>query len=258
VSPSSGILERGFLLPTISMTTRRSPAPLAAARVLVVGIGGLGAPAARALAEAGVGTLGLVDPDLVELSNLHRQPLYDDADVGAPKVEAAAARLRALAPALAIETHRRRCDADDAPLFRRFDVVLDGTDTIAAKFDVNDAAVAAGVPLVHAGVLGWRAQVMTVLPGASACYRCVFEEAPPPGDVPSCSEAGVLGPVPALAAALQAADALRIVTGVAPLYAGRLLALDLLDGRWRAVPLARNPRCPTCANEAPVERSATA
>ena len=110
----------------------------------------------------------------------------------------------------------------------------------------------------YAGVLGFRAQLMTVLPGTTACYRCVFEEAPPPGDAPSCNEAGVLGPVPALVAALQAAEALRLLTGSAPSYADRLLSLDLREGRWRTVPLARNPRCPTCAAAAPVERSVTA
>jgi len=206
-------------------------------RVLVIGVGGLGAPAATALAAAGVGMLGLVDPDVVEVSNLHRQPLYTGADVGRPKVEVATERLRGLAPAL-----------------RGFDVVLDGTDTIAAKFVVSDAAVAAGVPLVHAGVLGFRAQLLTVLPGRSACYRCVFEEAPPPGDVPSCQEAGVLGPVAALAGALQAAEAIRLLAGEPPAWANALLALDTQAGRWRTVPVAPNPRCPACAPRA-VERS---
>src|SRR5262245_1930342 len=226
-------------------------------RALVIGVGGLGAPAAMALAAGGIGTLGLVDSDVVDVSNLHRQPLYETADVGRAKVDVAADRLRARHPALRVETWRARFAADDAALLRGFDVVLDSTDTIAAKFDVNDAAVAAGVPLVHAGVLGFRAQLMTVLPGRSACYRCIFEDAPPPGDVPSCSEAGVLGPVPALAAAVQAAEALRLLTGRAPLYADRLLTIDLLTGATRAVPLARNPRCPACTPPAQVERSAT-
>jgi molybdopterin/thiamine biosynthesis adenylyltransferase len=215
-------------------------------RALVIGVGGLGAPAAMALAAGGIGTLGLVDPDVVELSNLHRQPLYETADVGRAKVDVAADRLRARHPALRVETWRARFAADDAALLRGFDVVLDGTDTIAAKFDVNDAAVAAGVPLVHAGVLGFRAQLMTVLPGATACYRCIFEDVPPPGDVPSCQEAGVMGPVPVLAGALQAAEALRILAGEAAAFADRLLAIDLLAGTWRAVPLAANPRCRTC------------
>ncbi len=215
---------------------------IARGRVLVIGVGGLGAPAATALAAAGVGTLGLVDPDVVELSNLHR------------KVEVAAERLLGLAPALRVATWRARFGPSDAHLLRAFDVVLDGTDTIAAKFVVSDAAVAAGVPLVHAGVLGFRAQLLTVFPGRSACYRCVFEEAPPPGDVPSCQEAGVLGPVAALAGALQAAEAIRLLAGEPPAYANALLALDTQAGRWRTVPVAPNPRCPACAPRA-AERS---
>ncbi|HZP42022.1 MAG TPA: HesA/MoeB/ThiF family protein [Candidatus Binatia bacterium] len=238
------------------MLTARPDPRLGAARILVVGVGGLGSPAAAALAAAGVGTLGLVDPDAVEVSNLPRQPLYETADVGRPKVAAAAARLAALAPGIAVEPHARRFGAGDAALAARFEVVLDGTDTIAAKFAVNDACVAAGVPLVHAGVLGLRAQVMTVLPGRSACYRCVFEEAPPPGDVPSCDEAGVLGPTVAFAAALQAAEAIRLATGSEPLFADRLLAIDLGAGRHRRVPLARNPRCQSCrAADHAVQRS---
>ena len=231
-----------------------SAASLAAARVLVVGVGALGAPAARVLAEAGVGTLGLIDPDLVEVSNLHRQPLYTDEDIGRAKVEVAAERLHALAPALRVDTWRARFGAADAHLLRGFDVVLDGTDSIAAKFIVNDAAVAAGVPLVHAGVLGFRAQLLTVLPGRSACFRCVFEEAPPPGDVPSCEEAGVLGPVPVLAGALQAAEALRLLAGLPPAHANAILTIDTQAGRWRSVPLAQSPRCPVCAPRA-TERS---
>ena len=215
-------------------------------RALVIGVGGLGAPAAMALAAAGVGTLGLVDPDVVEVSNLHRQPLYATADVGHAKVEVAAERLRERHPALRVETWRERFAPPHGALVRRFDVVLDGTDTIAAKFDVNDAAVAAGVPLVHAGVLGFRAQLMTVLPGATACYRCIFEEVPPPGDVPSCQEAGVMGPVPVLAGALQTAEAFRVLAGEPAVFADRLLAIDLLAGTWRIVPLAANPRCRTC------------
>jgi molybdopterin/thiamine biosynthesis adenylyltransferase len=215
-------------------------------RALVIGVGGLGAPAAMALAAAGIGTLGLVDPDVVEVSNLHRQPLYETVDVGRAKVDVAAVRLRTRHPALRVETRRARVAAHDATLLRGFDVVLDGTDTIAAKFDVNDAAVVAGVPLVHAGVLGFRAQLMTVLPGATACYRCIFEDVPPPGDVPSCQEGGVMGPVPVLAGALQAAEALRILAGDPAAFADRLLAIDLLAGTWRTVPLAANARCPIC------------
>ncbi len=141
---------------------------IARGRVLVIGVGGLGAPAATALATAGVGTLGLVDPDAVEVSNLHRQPLYTDADVGRPKVEVAAERLRGLAPALRVATWCARFGPSDVHLLRGFDVVLDGTDTIAAKFAVSDAAVTAGVPLVHAGVLGWPRACRWCTPACSA------------------------------------------------------------------------------------------
>jgi adenylyltransferase/sulfurtransferase len=228
-------------------TIDESTSRLARARALIVGVGALGSPAALALAAAGVGALGLVDPDAVELSNLHRQPLYGTGDLGRAKVEVAAERLRGLHPALRVDTWRACFAPAHAARLGGFGVVLDGTDTVAAKFVVNDAAVAAGVPLVHAGVLGFRAQLMTVLPGTSACYRCVFEEAPPPGDVPSCQEAGVLGPVTALAGALQAAEAIRILTGARPAFADRLLSVDALAGSWRTVRVAANPRCPVCA-----------
>ena len=233
-------------------TNDEREARLARTRALIVGIGGLGAPAAMALAAAGVGTLVLVDPDTVELSNLHRQPLYETADVGRAKVDVAAARLRAAHPAVRVVTHRARFAPDH---LASCDVVLDGTDSIAAKFLVNDACVDAGVPLVHAGVLGFCAQILTVLPGRSACYRCVFEEAPPPGDVPSCQDAGVLGPVPPLAGALQAAEALRVLTGVEATHADRLLSFDLHAGRWRVVPVAARPSCPACARLHVVGRS---
>jgi adenylyltransferase/sulfurtransferase len=230
----------------MNLTHRPDPA-LAGRRVLVVGIGGLGAPAAAALAAAGVGTLGLIDPDRVDASNLPRQTLYDDADVGLPKVEVAAARLAERTPGLRTHgAHRRFTDADVA-LAAGYDALVDGTDTIAAKFAVNDAAVAAGRPLVHAGVLGWRAQLTTILPGETACYRCVFEETPPPGDVPSCQDAGVVGATTALAAAIQAAEVVRLLGGTRPALAGRLLTIDLLSGLHRTIPLARRPGCPACA-----------
>jgi adenylyltransferase/sulfurtransferase len=215
----------------------------------VIGLGGLGCPAALALARAGVGTIGLVDPDVVDVSNLPRQLLYDDGDVGRAKVDAAAERLGAIAPATRIVATRALFTAEDAGRLRDFDVVLDGTDSIAAKFAVSDAAVAARVPLVHAGAVGWRAQILTIVPGASACYRCVFEDAPPPDDVPSCQDAGVVGPVVALAGSLQAADALRIATGATPHFAGRLLTIDLRAGTWRHVPVPRRRGCAACDHD---------
>jgi molybdopterin/thiamine biosynthesis adenylyltransferase len=229
------------------MLVHRSPdRRLAGTRVLIVGVGGLGGPAALALAAAGVGTLGLVDPDRVETSNLHRQPLYDDGDVGRLKVEVAADRLRHDFAGLRIEAVAERFEAGDVARLRGWDAVVDGTDTIAAKFAVNDAAVAARVPLAHAGARGTTAQLLTVLPGASACFRCVFEDAPPPDEVPSCEETGVLGPVVALAGALQASEVVRLLEGRRPAFADRLLTLEIWSGRWRTVPIASNPRCTAC------------
>ena len=227
-------------------TPSGSPVTLHAARALIVGVGGLGSPAAMALAAAGVGTLGLIDPDRVELSNLHRQPLYDDTDLGLPKVDAAAAHLRVAHPALRVETWQIRFDADTAELLDGFDVVLDGTDSIAAKFVVNDAAVARGVPLVHAGAIGTRAQLLTVLPGRSACYRCLFEAPPPPDEVASCQDAGVLGPTVVLAGSLQAAEAVRVLGGETPLFVDRLLILDTQAASWRRVFVTPRPTCPAC------------
>jgi molybdopterin/thiamine biosynthesis adenylyltransferase len=229
---------------------------IGAGRALVIGVGGLGCPAATALARAGVSTIGLVDPDVVDLSNLHRQLLYRDADVGRPKVDVAAARLAEIAPDCHVIATRARFDARDAGLLADFDVVLDGTDSIATKFAVSDAAIAARVPLVHAGAIGFQAQILTILPGVSACYRCIFEEAPPEGDVPACEEAGVLGPVPALAGALQAAEALRLLAGEPPLFADRLLSIDLRAGTWRSVPVARSSHCAACGRAGGLRPSA--
>ena len=213
-----------------------------------------------ALAAAGVGRLGLIDPDRVEVSNLHRQPLYDEADVGRPKVEAAARRLAARHPALRVETWHARFGREDAGLLGRFDVVVDGTDGGATKFEVNDAAIAAHATLVHAGATGFRAQLLTVLPGRSACLRCLFEEPPPPDEVPGCEAAGVLGPVVTLAGALQAGEAIRLLAGAGAHFADRLLTIDLRAGTWRSVPLARNPACVGCRAEAspPAERRSAA
>jgi len=232
---------------TLATLAPTPAADLARARVLIVGVGGLGAPAAAALVAAGVGTLGLADPDSVELSNLHRQPLYDESVIGEPKVTVAAERLRALHPALRVEPVPRRIRDDDATLCARFDVILDGTDSIAAKFLLNDLAVAAGRPLVHAGVVGTRGQILTIVPHATACYRCVFETPPPPDEAGSCTEVGVLGPLPALVGALQAAEAVRLLVGDTPLFADRLLTIDVWTGTWRSVPLTRRLTCAVCS-----------
>ena len=201
-----------------------------------------------ALADAGVGAIGLVDPDRVEPSNLHRQPLYGDADVGRLKVEAAAAYLRSRHPRLRIEVTAVRFAAGAATLLADFDLVVDGTDSVGAKFAVNDAAVAAGIPICHAGAIGWQAQLLTILPGMTACYRCLFEEPPPPDEVPSCQAAGVLGPAVVLAGSLQAAEAVRLLSGMSPLFADRLLVIDTRTGSWRRIAVTSRPGCPACGS----------
>ncbi|MCC6847708.1 MAG: HesA/MoeB/ThiF family protein [Deltaproteobacteria bacterium] len=221
-------------------------ARLAEASVLVIGAGALGCAAADALGAAGARRLTLVDDDRVERSNLHRQLLHRARDLGRPKVASARDALAARHPALATAIAPVRFAADNAAaLVRGHACVIDATDGLATKFLVNDLAVGLGAPLVHAGIVRFQGQLMTILPGVSACYRCLFGAPPPEGSVPSCQEAGVLGSLAGTIGMLQAAEAIRIVTTGA-LLADRLLTYDGLTGRFRHVKLRRNPACPTC------------
>lgn len=220
---------------------------LAAARVLVVGVGALGCPAAIGLAAAGVGTVVLIDPDRVELSNLHRQLLHRADAIGTLKVESAAARLRERFPRLQVEIHAAALQPSNLPgLFAAVDFVIDATDGVAAKFLVNDGAVRCGRPYSHAGILGFIGQTMTVLPGRSTCYRCLFPQPPDPDDVPTCQAAGVVGGIAGVIGSLQAAEAVKYLTRQGELLTDRLLTYDGLADRWRRVRLAPNPRCPLC------------
>ncbi|HEU4384449.1 MAG TPA: HesA/MoeB/ThiF family protein [Anaeromyxobacteraceae bacterium] len=226
---------------------------LAEKSALVVGAGGLGGPALLALGAAGVGRLVVVDDDQVETSNLNRQPLFVEADLGARKAEAAAVRLRRLYPAARVEAHDRRFDADSAiDLVLAADVVLDGADNFPTKFLISDAAVMAGRPLVHAGVLRYTAQLLTILPGRTGCLRCLFEEPPPQGSVPSCAEAGILGPLAGMAGALMAGEAMRLLAGERGAYAGRLVTLEARAARPRVVVVRRRPGCPACEGRQPL------
>jgi len=219
------------------------------AKVLVVGIGGLGCPAAALLARAGVGTIGLIDPDRIDLSNLHRQILYTSADVGRLKVPSARDKLTAIRSGLTVPTFETALTpANLADLFAGFDFVIDGTDNVPAKFLINDGAVLTGTPYSHAGILGFRGQTMTVLPRQSACYRCLFPVAPPAGEVPTCQEAGVVGVVGGALGIVQAAEAIKYLCGDGELLTDRLLTFDALAVRWRAVRLRRSPLCPVCGD----------
>jgi adenylyltransferase/sulfurtransferase len=218
------------------------------ARVLVIGAGGLGSPAALYLAAAGVGTIGIVDPDTVDLSNLQRQVIHTTADVGRPKVDSAAARMRAINPDVRVETYHLAVSAANIlALLEGYDVVIDGTDNFAAKFLINDACVKAGKPFSHAGILRFDGQTMTVLPGRTACYRCAFREPPPPGAATSCSQAGILGPVAGLLGTIQAGEALKYVAGVPGLLTDALLTVNAQTMDFRKVRLRRQADCPACS-----------
>lgn len=214
---------------------------------VIVGVGGLGAPAAAALAAAGITRLGLIDPDVVELSNLPRQPLYGLGDVGHAKVDVAERRLRESFPKLATTSVCERVEHDSASaLLDGFDVILDGTDSLASKALLNDTALGLGTPLVHAGAVGLDGQLLTILPGQSACLRCLFPDLAGADDLPTCQQAGILGPVVGAIGLLAASEAIRILAGAPAEFANRLAILDGARLRWRVVELRPNPRCPAC------------
>jgi len=220
---------------------------LTSKRALVIGAGGLGGPALLGLAAAGVGRLVVVDGDEVESSNLARQPLFAEADLGRRKVEAAASRLRRLFPALEVEPVDGCFDEGSAGrLLSRVDLLVDGSDNFETKFLANDAALRAGIPLLHGGVLRYTAQLLTVLPGETACLRCLFEGPPPRGEVPSCAEAGVLGPLAGFAGALLAVEGARVLAGEAGAYAGKLLVYEARAARARTVAVQRRADCTSC------------
>ncbi len=220
---------------------------LLASRVLIIGAGGLGSPAALYLAAAGVGTIGLVDGDNVDLSNLQRQIAHFTADLGTPKVESAAEKLTAINPSVKVETYNERVFAHNVlSIVKDYDFILDGTDNFPAKFLINDACHFACVPFSHAGILRFDGQLFTVRPGESACYRCLFDSPPPAGVVPSCSQAGVLGTMAGVIGCLQATEALKYLLGIGELLTDRMLIFDALSMRFREARFKRNPRCPTC------------
>jgi molybdopterin/thiamine biosynthesis adenylyltransferase len=224
----------------------------AAARVLLVGVGGIGCPAALALARAGVGTVGLCDEDLVERSNLHRQILFHEADVGSSKVLAAAGRLGAVAPSLRVQRHEHRLlPANAVDVVRAYDLVLEGTDNFATKFLAADACRLAGVPIVHASAVRWVGTAMAVGPEGRPCYRCLFEDVPHE-NAPNCAEAGVMGPVVGLVAAAQVDLALGFLDGAA--VAGDLLTVDGRLGAIRRRRVARRSDCDLCGARARIRR----
>ncbi len=240
------------MLPEVGLEGQRR---LKAARVLVVGAGGLGAPVSLYLAAAGVGTLGLVDFDAVDASNLHRQVLFGTSDVGRPKLQAAAERLRGVNPHLSIEPFEERLTSANAlEIVRGFDVVADGTDNFPTRYLVNDACVLTGRPNAYASVFRFEGQVSVFWAEKGPCYRCLFAEPPPPGLVPSCAEGGVLGVLPGLLGTMQAAEVLKLVLGAGDPLIGRLVLVDALAMRFRELKVKKNPDCAVCGSRPTVTR----
>jgi adenylyltransferase/sulfurtransferase len=236
--------SRQITLPAIGLDGQQR---LARASAAVVGVGGLGTPAAIYLVAAGVRRVGLIDPDIVDPSNLHRQPMYGTSDIGAIKVERACTRLRDLNPHVEVRAHPVALTSANAlDLLGRYDVVVDGTDSFATRYLVNDACVLLGRPNVYASVLKFEGQLSVFAVGDGPCYRCLFPEPPPPGTVPNCEQAGVLGVLPGLMGTLQAAEALKFLLGTGELTVGRLLLVDALHMRFRSIDVRRDPQCPAC------------
>jgi molybdopterin/thiamine biosynthesis adenylyltransferase len=229
-------------------------AKLLQAKVLLLGAGGLGSPSALYLAAAGVGTLGIVDSDVVDLSNLQRQVLHTHERAGKPKVESARAAIAALNPDVKVVPFQERLSTQNVlRVLEGFDMVLDGGDNFPTRYLLNDACVMQGKPNIHGSIFRFEGQVTTFVPGQGPCYRCLYPAPPPPELAPSCAEAGVLGVLPGTIGLLQATEAIKLILGVGEPLVGRLLTFDALGTRFQELKLRRDPKCPVCAPGAKVE-----
>ena len=241
---------RHLALPDVGMAGQ---ARLKASRVLLVGAGGLGSPAALYLAAAGVGTLGLVDFDAVDVTNLQRQVLHGTRDVGRPKLQSASERLADLNPHVVVEPHAVRLTSENArALVARYDVVVDGSDNFPTRYLANDACVLEGKPLIYGSIFRFEGQASVFDAAKGPCYRCLYPEPPPPGLVPSCAEGGVLGVLPGIIGSIQALEALKWILGTGESLAGRLLLFDALRMRFRELALRKDPACPLCGPDATI------
>ncbi len=238
---------RHIMLPEVGGTGQER---LLRARVLVVGAGGLGSPLLLYLAAAGVGTLGVVDPDVVDLSNLQRQVIHDGGSLGRPKVDSAAERIRAINPEIVVERHHTKLTAANAAeLIAGYDVIADGTDNFTARFLINDTCFFTGKTLVSAAILRFEGQISTFKPHlgpAHPCYRCLFPEPPPPGLVPSCAEGGVFGALAGAIGSFQAIEVLKELLGIGDSLSGHLLLIDGLTSTFRKIKVPRDPDCRLC------------
>jgi molybdopterin/thiamine biosynthesis adenylyltransferase/rhodanese-related sulfurtransferase len=240
--------SRHLIIPEVG---EAGQAKLLKSKVLLIGAGGLGSPAALYLAAAGVGRMGIVDDDVVDESNLQRQILHSTERVGMPKTESAKKTLRALNPDVTVDEHRVRLNRDNAmELFSQYDVIVDGSDNFGTRYLVNDACVLLQKPNVHGSIFRFDGQATTFVPGGGRpCYRCLFPEPPPPELAPSCQEAGVLGVLPGIIGVIQAVEAVKIIIGKGELLVGRLMLYDALEQKFREVKYARDPLCPACGDQ---------
>jgi molybdopterin/thiamine biosynthesis adenylyltransferase/rhodanese-related sulfurtransferase len=246
--------SRHLLIPEVGSAGQ---ARLLSSKVLLVGAGGLGSPAALYLAAAGVGRLGIVDFDVVDLSNLQRQVIHTTDRVGEKKVESARRTLAALNPDVTVVGHDEMLVADNVErIIDGYDVIVDGTDTFETRYLLNDAAVIAGIPVVHASVYRFEGQLTTFVPYEGPCYRCLYPTPPPPELAPACSVAGVLGVVPGIMGLLQANEALKLLLGMGTTLAGRLVLFDALESEFTELRLRRDPACPVCSDAARAAREA--
>lgn len=236
--------SRHILLPQVGEEGQRS---LKKSRVLLIGAGGLGSPAALYLAAAGVGTLGLVDFDVVDLSNLQRQILHGSSGIGSPKIDSARDRLLDINPNVHLETYETKLTSGNAlDIARDYDLIIDGTDNFATRYLVNDTSVLLGIPNVYGSVYRFEGQASVFGAAGGPCYRCLFRDPPPPDLIPSCAEAGVLGVVPGLIGTIQATEAIKILLGLGDSLVGKLLLVDALTMAFRTLEIQRDPECPAC------------
>ena len=238
--------SRHLLIPEVG---ERGQHRLLASKVLLIGAGGLGSPAALYLAAAGVGTLGIVDSDTVDLTNLQRQILHTTDRIGRPKVESATETITALNPDVKVIAYPERLTAANIDrIIAGYDVVVDGADNFPTRYLLNDASIKHGIPVVHGSIYRFEGQLTVFKPGAGPCYRCLFHQPPPPELAPSCAEAGVLGVLPGIVGTLQANEALKLLLGIGEPLIGRYLLIDALDASFREVKLRRDPACPACGD----------
>ncbi|HTZ96147.1 MAG TPA: molybdopterin-synthase adenylyltransferase MoeB [Terriglobales bacterium] len=236
--------SRHLIMPEVGMEGQQK---LKAARVLCIGAGGLGSPLALYLGAAGVGTLGIVDFDVVDYTNLQRQIIHTTADVGRKKLDSAAEKLKAINPFLNIKTFETKLTSENAlDLFRDFDIIADGTDNFPTRYLVNDACVLTGKPNVYGSIFRFEGQASVFATEEGPCYRCLYPEPPPPGLVPSCAEGGVLGILPGLVGLIQATEVIKLILGKGEPLIGRLLLVDALGMKFRELKLRKNPDCPVC------------